>query len=97
MRPRAYIRLHQPFYDMKSLPSSSRGHSEDEKLKPDGVRGRWWHETLRALATVGELPTAVVQCAAWYGPGAWDSEVVPRLVAGHCYAFLKEDMKFLYK
>lgn len=76
---------------MKSSP-----HTENDKLKPDGIRGRWWHETLRGLSRV-DLDIAVIQCAAWYGPGTWDAEVVPRLVVGHVYSYLKEDMKFLYK
>lgn len=80
------MRLQQPFYDMKSLPGA--GHSESDKLKPDGVRGRWWHETLRGIAQIPGLNFGVVRSAAWYGPGVWDTEVVPRLVVGHVYSYL---------
>ncbi|KAL1410887.1 hypothetical protein Q8F55_001830 [Vanrija albida] len=93
-RPSAYVRLQQPFYDMKSLAGA--GHAEGDKLKPDGVRGRWWHETLRGIAQIPDLNFGVVRSAAWYGPGAWDTEVVPRLVVGHVYSYLGEEMKFLY-
>ncbi|KAL7423755.1 hypothetical protein Q5752_001338 [Cryptotrichosporon argae] len=93
MRPGAYVRLTFSFYEMKS---SSSPHGEDDRLRPDGVRGRWWHEALRGLGALDSLNAAAVRSAAWYGRGTWEGEVVPRLVAGHVYAFLKEEMKFLY-
>ncbi|BEI87009.1 hypothetical protein CcaverHIS002_0703550 [Cutaneotrichosporon cavernicola] len=93
-RPLAYVRLQMPFYEMKS--GSSKGHGEGDKLKPDGVRGRWWHEALRGIAKLPNLNSGVVRCAAWYGPGRWDAEVIPRLVVGHVYSYLDEEMKFLY-
>ncbi|GFZ43262.1 hypothetical protein JCM24511_00981 [Saitozyma sp. JCM 24511] len=99
LKPRAYIRLTFPFYEMKSLPSSSRGHGEDAELRPDGARGRWWHEVLRGLGRVASaegLNVGVIRCGAWYGRGTWEGEVIPRVVAGHVYSYLKEDMKFLY-
>ncbi|EKD00112.1 hypothetical protein A1Q2_05575 [Trichosporon asahii var. asahii CBS 8904] len=86
-KPLAWVRLHQPFYEMKSS-SSSHGHTEADKLKPDGNRGRWWHEALRGIAAIPGLNTGIIRCAAWYGPGTWDFEVVPRLVAGHVYKYL---------
>lgn len=89
---------------MKSLPPPSLGYKESdgEKLRPDGVRGRWWHETLRgigklAAAAGGSLNFGVIRCGAWYGPGVFEGDVVPRLVVGHVYQYLKEEMKFLYK
>lgn len=82
---------------MKSLGSSSAGHAETADLRPDGTRGRWWHEVLRGLAKVEGLNTGVVRCGAWYGPGTWEGEVIPRLVAGQIYQYLKEEMKFLHK
>jgi hypothetical protein len=95
--PKAYVRLTFPFYEMKSLSSSSPGHDEYSDLRPDGIRGRWWHETLRGLAKITNLNTGVIRCGAWYGRGTWEGEVVPRLVVGQVYKHLKEEMKFLYK
>jgi len=92
LRPVACIRLHQPYYEMKNTP-----HAEGDKLKCDGVRGRWWHETLRGIGAMEGINFGVVRCASWYGPGTWDSEVVPRLVVGNVYKYLNEEMKFLYK
>lgn len=45
---KAYVRVTQPFYD---TPEKG-GHSEKETVKPSGVRGVWWHETLRVLASI---------------------------------------------
>ena len=97
-RPKAYVRLTYSFYEMKSS-SSSLGHTEgSDALRPDGVRGRWWHETLRGLAKLREKPpgdnavqglnVGAVQAAAWYGPGSWGGEVAPRVVVGHVYQYL---------
>nr|XP_019001896.1 uncharacterized protein I203_05606 [Kwoniella mangroviensis CBS 8507]OCF65357.1 hypothetical protein I203_05606 [Kwoniella mangroviensis CBS 8507] len=94
-KPKAYVRLTFPFYAQKSLPSSSPGHSESTELTPDGVRGRWWAETLRGIGNL-DLNFGVIRCAAWYGRGAYLGEIVPRLVVGHVYQYLKEEMKFLY-
>ena len=67
-------------------------------MRPDGVRGRWWHETLRGLAQLrdgkqgaGGLNVGAVQAAAWYGPGSWGGEVAPRVVVGHVYQYLYVD------
>jgi hypothetical protein len=82
---------------MKSLSSSSRGHGEDTDLRPDGARGRWWHEVLRGLGRVASaeneglglgLNVGVIRCGAWYGRGTWEGEVIPRVVAGHVYSYL---------
>ena len=45
---KAYVRLQQPWYE-----SSDKGsHSEQEDVKPYGVIGTWWHESLRILGTI---------------------------------------------
>jgi hypothetical protein len=89
--PKSIVRLHFPFYDMKDTP-----HPEGDKLKPEGTRGRWWNETLRGIGAIGGN-FGVVRCGAFYGPGTWDWEVMPRLVIGHVYKYLNEEMKFLHK
>ena len=45
---KAYVRLQHPFYECKDKGS----HDEKEDVKPDDTLGTWWHETLRALATI---------------------------------------------
>lgn len=47
---RAYVRLQLPFYECKEKGT----HDEKEDVKPEGVRGFWWHETLRMLASIPE-------------------------------------------
>nr|XP_019011869.1 uncharacterized protein I206_02704 [Kwoniella pini CBS 10737]OCF50650.1 hypothetical protein I206_02704 [Kwoniella pini CBS 10737] len=88
LKPKSYVRLTFPFYEQKSLPSSSAGHSESAELKPDGVRGRWWNEVLRGIGQL-DLNFGVIRCAAWYGPGTYLGEIVPRLVVGHVYQYLQ--------
>ena len=49
-RVKAYVRLQHPFYECKEKGT----HDEKEDVKPDGVLGTWWHETLRMLASIEE-------------------------------------------
>lgn len=42
------MRVTQPFYDTPEKGA----HDEKESVKPAGVRGVWWHETLRVLASI---------------------------------------------
>lgn len=44
----AYVRLMPPFYECKEKGT----HDEKEDVKPDGVVGTWWHETLRTLGAI---------------------------------------------
>jgi hypothetical protein len=69
---------------------SSSPHVEGSDLKPDGHRGRWWHETLRGIGALQRegLKFGVIRCGAPYGPGVSDGEVVARLVVGHVYKHL---------
>ena len=53
---RAYVRLQLPFYECKEKGA----HDEKEDVKPEGVRGLWWHETLRMLASIPEYV-----CRSW--------------------------------
>lgn len=47
---KAYVRIQHPFYNCKE----SGSHDEKEEVKPEGVMGTWWHETLRALGAIPE-------------------------------------------
>jgi len=84
--PGAWVRLTFPYYEMKS----SSPHVEGTDLKPDGHRGRWWHESLRGIGALQKdgLNFGVIRCGALYGPGVSDGEVVARLVVGHVYKHL---------
>ncbi|KAJ9108250.1 hypothetical protein QFC19_002498 [Naganishia cerealis] len=80
-------------------------YSEGFGMRPDGVRGRWWHEAVRAIGDIASqgsevnerLNFAVVRVGEIYGEGYCDqSQVLGRLVVGHIYQYNKEEMKFLY-
>ena len=47
---KAYVRAQPPFY----MSSDKGSHDEKEDIKPVGLVGIWWHETLRALAAIEE-------------------------------------------
>lgn len=47
---KAYVRIQHPFYNCKE----SGQHDEKAEVKPEGVVGTWWHETLRALGAIQE-------------------------------------------
>ncbi len=42
--------------------------------KPLGIRGTWWHETLRALGDIDGLPLVVTRLAYLYGPNTISTE-----------------------
>jgi hypothetical protein len=45
---KAYVRLQQPWYE-----TPDKGlHEEKEDIKPQGVIGTWWHESLRILGAI---------------------------------------------
>lgn len=45
---KAYVRLQQPWYEC-----SEKGlHDEKEDVKPHGIIGTWWHESLRILGAI---------------------------------------------
>lgn len=46
----AYTRIQHPFYNCKENGT----HDEKEDVKPEGVMGTWWHESLRALGAIPE-------------------------------------------
>ncbi|KAJ7349273.1 hypothetical protein DFH08DRAFT_140209 [Mycena albidolilacea] len=48
---KAYVRLQHPFYET----STKGSHDEKEDIKPLGVAGTWWHETLRMLAAIEDM------------------------------------------
>lgn len=65
-------------------------------MRPDGVRGRWWHEVVRAIGAIGadgedgndRLNFAAIRVGEIYGEGYCDqSQVLGRLVVGHIYQY----------
>ncbi|KAL7414050.1 hypothetical protein BDY24DRAFT_387408 [Mrakia frigida] len=91
----AYVRVSYPYYKMSG--SEKGGHKESSsKLVPDEGRGQWRHEASRALANIPDLNLVILRIGAEYGPNSLTGVVLPRIVAGHIYKYLKQDMKLLW-
>ena len=71
---KAYIKPTYPFYDHSSSSDSSLKEAYEGGWKPLGVRGTWWHETLRALGAIDGLPLVVTRLAYLYGPNTISTE-----------------------
>ena len=50
--------------------------------KPDDVRGRWWHESVRTQGSIKGLNYAAIRIAEAYGEGFMEGQVLARLVIG---------------
>ncbi|CAE6432678.1 unnamed protein product [Rhizoctonia solani] len=90
---KAYVRLTLPFYD--TSPEKVI-HEEKDKIKPLGVRGTWWHETLRILASIEGLNLVILRVGAIYGPGNNWGIITPRIALGPVYKHLRMEMKYLW-
>ncbi|GJE86959.1 nucleoside-diphosphate-sugar epimerase-like protein [Phanerochaete sordida] len=88
----AYVRLQHPFYECKEKGS----HDEKEDVKPDGVLGTWWHETLRMLASIEDLNLVVLRSAMVYGPYVDYGVVMCFIAVASTYGYIKQPMKALW-
>lgn len=50
--------------------------------KPDDIRGRWWHESVRAQGAVSHLRFATLRVAEPYGEAYMEGQILARLVIG---------------
>ncbi|TIA88836.1 hypothetical protein E3P99_02357 [Wallemia hederae] len=87
----SFTKLTFPFYEFNSKPCS-----ESTELSPQGGRGVWWHDSIRSLATIPNLPLSILRVGAWYGPSQLHGKITPRLMCGDIYRHLNEEMKFLW-
>ncbi|TIA95151.1 hypothetical protein E3P89_03797 [Wallemia ichthyophaga] len=87
----SYNKLTFPFYEFPSNPVSEHSH-----LQPQGGRGVWWHESLRCLSTIPNLPLSILRIGVWYGPNQIHGKITPRVMCGDIYRYLGEEMKFLW-
>lgn len=92
---KAYIRSLYAFYDHVT---EKKRYTEDdsEGWRPVGVNGVWWHEMIRAVASVPGLPLVVCRTAYGYGPGVTYSVLTTTMLLGLVYASLGEEMRFLW-
>lgn len=88
----AYVRIQHPFYECKEKGS----HDEKEDIKPDGVLGIWWHETLRMLGSIRDLNLVVLRTAYVYGPYVDYGPIISFACVAAVYGYLKQPMKGLW-
>lgn len=70
---KAIVRHQPPWYE--HLDPAAKYKEEDVNgWKPMGIKGVWWHETLRAMGSIPGLPFCVVRCGYVYGPGLYVTE-----------------------
>lgn len=63
---KAIVRLQPPYYHHTDV--NAKYKEDDERgWIPQGPRGVWWHETLRAIGSIPGLPLCVVRCGFGYG------------------------------
>jgi hypothetical protein len=89
---KAFIRTSAPFYETPDKGS----HTEKEDIKPSGVLGIWWHETLRALAAIEDLNLVIVRTGFVYGPYVTVSLLSTVITVAAVYGYMKKPMKTLW-
>ncbi|EJD53258.1 hypothetical protein AURDEDRAFT_110950 [Auricularia subglabra TFB-10046 SS5] len=92
----AYVRLQPPYYECTNEKTDKPAHTEKDALKPEGVRGAWFHEALRLLAGISDLNLAIVRVGSVYGPSTLCAEVTYCLILGAVYKKAQEEFRFLY-
>jgi len=87
---KAYVRLQHPFYTSDKKPAE-----EKDDLKPEGVNGTWWHESLRAIAAIPNLNLVILRTTQTYG--TYQIEMISSIfVISAVYAHLKQPVKSLW-
>ncbi|KAI0306760.1 NAD-P-binding protein [Multifurca ochricompacta] len=89
---KAYVRLQQPWYE-----SPDKGlHDEQEDVKPYGVIGTWWHESLRILGAIEGLNLVILRIGLVYGPYIDFGLMTNVLTVAAVYGYMKKPMKSLW-
>ncbi|KZT26498.1 hypothetical protein NEOLEDRAFT_1177499 [Neolentinus lepideus HHB14362 ss-1] len=89
---KAYVRLTHAFY----VYSEKGPHTEKQDFKPDGLRGIWWHETLRSIAAIPDLPVVILTDALVYGPYITFGYIPTFLCAAAVYGYIKQPLKAIH-
>jgi nucleoside-diphosphate-sugar epimerase len=92
---RAYFRSLHPVYDHDTEKKQYKEEDADG-WKPFGTRGVWWHETMRAVGSVPNLPLVVMRVSQLYGPGMTHGEMTTTILLGLVYKQLDQQMQFLW-
>ncbi|KAJ7929286.1 hypothetical protein B0H13DRAFT_2310747 [Mycena leptocephala] len=89
---KAYVRLQHPFYET----STKGSHDEKEDIKPNGVAGTWWHETLRMLAAIEDLNLVILRIGFVYGPYTNWGSIASAITVASVYGHMKKPMKSMW-
>jgi len=89
---KAFVRLQHAFYET----SDKGNHDEKEDIKPLGVQGTWWHETLRMLGSIEGLNLVILRAGLYYGPYIDSGLITSTITVASVYGFLKKPMKGLW-
>ena len=91
---KSYIRYLPSFYE--HVKDRVYKETDMDGWKPWGTRGVWWHETMRAIGSIPNLPLVVVRGAMPYGPGYVRHGLNTPFLLGLVYKHLNEEMKFIW-
>lgn len=94
-RVKVHIRMLPPVYDHK-VEKLAYHENDVDSWRPLGVRGVWWHEMIRAVASVPNLPLVVLREAFAYGPGYPRADIATGIMLGAIYKYLGQDFKPLW-
>ncbi|KAJ7074220.1 hypothetical protein C8F01DRAFT_1099684 [Mycena amicta] len=89
---KAYCRLSLPFYET----STKGAHDEKEDVKPYGVCGTWWHETLRMLAAIEDLNLVILRSGFLYGPYTNWGIIASAITVASVYGYMKKPMRSMW-
>ncbi|KAJ7090232.1 hypothetical protein B0H15DRAFT_979127 [Mycena belliarum] len=89
---KSYVRLQHPFYET----SAKGSHDEKEDIKPEGVAGIWWHETLRMLAAIEDLNLVILRIGYVYGPYTNWGSITSAITVASVYGHMKKPMKSMW-
>jgi hypothetical protein len=91
---KSYLRYLPPFYE--HVEKKVYKETDMDGWKPWGTRGVCWHETMRAVGNIPDLPVVVVRGAVPYGLGHGRHEINTSILLGLVYKHLNEEMKFIW-
>ncbi|KAF8310223.1 NAD-P-binding protein [Clavulina sp. PMI_390] len=101
---KAYVRLTHPFYlfpptleegaPLGPIPDPENPGGLVDVAEPDAARGYWWHESLRALAAIEELPLVIIRAGGTYGPQQIWGSMYSRIMSARVYQYTEEEMQY---
>jgi len=84
---KAYVKIQHPFFDTSS---------EKDDIKPTGSLGTWWHESMRALASIEELNLVILRIGFIYGPYTSFGNIASAINVASVYGYMHKPMKYMW-